>query len=341
MSTGQSKRGSDRLAAYRAARGFLERRPWKVLTDTDWFHVVVEGEPDAMVASVLGNAGREYGLGLFRGPNAESHLGRMMSGEPAAEGLAAESDLLNLLIEKTCYLPREFLVHVRKGGVKPSKGGRVPILCAKPPHRPMNPAEGRDLSVLWRALAACNHAWDRGWLDSGWPATDGARPVLRVIDNEAPGEEANGPYGAVEFKVDLAFVPTGESQRLVTMPPSGDFLLESSERDPPVEHFDGFDFYDDDLEDEESFEAYADYLVELFGSSPEYAALPENSQAMDDVRLFIDYLHNYCLISPAEMGADEVEEVVFEIVPSKVSMEPQDASDLLESLRALFRFIGR
>jgi len=54
-------------AALQAAIAFHSRKLWKRFTNYDCFGVRVAGEDDLIIGGVLGDAGEEYGLSLFRG----------------------------------------------------------------------------------------------------------------------------------------------------------------------------------------------------------------------------------------------------------------------------------
>ena len=58
---------------------FNERKLWKRFTNSDCFAVKLPGHDHPMLAVILGNGGEEYGLTLFRGPNAASSFAELLA----------------------------------------------------------------------------------------------------------------------------------------------------------------------------------------------------------------------------------------------------------------------
>ncbi|MEN6334972.1 MAG: hypothetical protein ABFE01_11970 [Phycisphaerales bacterium] len=53
-----------------AAEQFIGRKLWKRFTNFDFFGVRAAGQDELILAGVLGDAGEQFGLSLFRGPRA-------------------------------------------------------------------------------------------------------------------------------------------------------------------------------------------------------------------------------------------------------------------------------
>ncbi len=93
--------------------------------------------------------------------------------------------------------------------------------------------------------------------------------------------------------------------------------------------------------DEDAAREYIDTLFERFTASPEARALPQAEEdlgwSFTQMRLGIDYLG----ATPPETSPAELNEVVFEIFPRKVSVEAAEASAIVRELEAFWRFLGR
>jgi hypothetical protein len=57
--------------------------------------------------------------------------------------------------------------------------------------------------------------------------------------------------------------------------------------------------------------------------------------------LFLDYYFNYVGDTLSEASVLDVGEVVFELIPRKVSVEPEVAPELIAELRSFWEFLGR
>lgn len=66
--------------AIQAAGEFHQRRLWKRFSNFDCFAVKTPDLDEPALASVLGAAGEQYGLSLFRGPQAAASLAALAAG---------------------------------------------------------------------------------------------------------------------------------------------------------------------------------------------------------------------------------------------------------------------
>jgi hypothetical protein len=95
---------------------------------------------------------------------------------------------------------------------------------------------------------------------------------------------------------------------------------------------------DDDGElDEDRVESYSAEILRRFEASPEAQAEPEAHWAA----MLVDYATSYFGMTVESLSASEVEELVFEVFPRKVSVEPEAAPAIVAGLRALFAFLQR
>lgn len=94
---------------------------------------------------------------------------------------------------------------------------------------------------------------------------------------------------------------------------------------------------------EEEFYDYQDELLKLFAESPEGKACAE----ADDGSAFwawsvIDYSHNYIGVALHKMDANDMEELLTEIFPRKITLSaPEDADDGLPAMIAFWEYLKR
>jgi len=78
-----------------------------------------------------------------------------------------------------------------------------------------------------------------------------------------------------------------------------------------------------------------DELVAAFLASPEGGAVSE----MEGHRMLMQYAADYVGASIATLEPEDLREVLFEIIPRKVSVDPSSASAIIEDCRAFYRFL--
>lgn len=92
---------------------------------------------------------------------------------------------------------------------------------------------------------------------------------------------------------------------------------------------------------EDAAEQYQDQLVELFEESPEGQELINEGDNIGWVYSMMDYSINYLGVTPALMSASDLREILFDIFPAKVSVEPDAAPEIIRELRAFWKFLQR
>lgn len=106
-----------------------------------------------------------------------------------------------------------------------------------------------------------------------------------------------------------------------------------------------FDIHEQVMEDGEYLEeaaiAYRERLMEVFAASEEAAELLEHEVPIGWAETLMEYGMGYLGVTPAQMTAEDQNEVLFEIVPRKVSAEPGSAQEMVRELRAFWHFLGR
>ena len=102
--------------AVQAAREFDEREFWKRFTNYDCFGVRITGQDETMLGVVLGDAGEEYGLSLFRGPDAVATLAGLLDSEGQGDDALDDMDMLGFSMEAFGNLPPEAQAFIREAG---------------------------------------------------------------------------------------------------------------------------------------------------------------------------------------------------------------------------------
>jgi hypothetical protein len=93
--------------------------------------------------------------------------------------------------------------------------------------------------------------------------------------------------------------------------------------------------------DEDAFEDYVEGLMEEFADSPEGRQVAEEHGRLNWAAMVMEYAVNYLGVPPPEMSARDFREVVFEIIPRKVSTEADQAGAIVAELRAFWQFLQR
>lgn len=94
--------------------------------------------------------------------------------------------------------------------------------------------------------------------------------------------------------------------------------------------------------DEKRYEAVYDALLPAFAESPEGKACAGAQVRIGGwAEMFLDYYFDYLGSSVGDITRSDAAEVVFELIPRKVSTEPESAPEIIQELRAFWAFLGR
>lgn len=137
-----------------AADEFNGRRLWKRFTNFDCFAVRIPDRDEMMLGVILGDAGEEYGLTLFRGPNAASSLAAALDLDGQADDALEEADWLGFSMEAFGNLPPDAQTLLREAGRHPRCDEQVPSFLAKPPGRQGRLPDESELALLLPTLRA-------------------------------------------------------------------------------------------------------------------------------------------------------------------------------------------
>ena len=93
--------------------------------------------------------------------------------------------------------------------------------------------------------------------------------------------------------------------------------------------------------DEKKARQYQDQLLQLFDESPEAQALLDEGIEPGWTSMMIEFGFNYLGVTPAQMTADNLREILFDIFPRKVSAEADEAPGVIRELQAFWQFMQR
>lgn len=164
-----------------AARELHKRTLWQRFENADCFGLRLPGEGELMVASVMGGGGEQFGLSLFRGPNAVEVFVELTTCEAPDSDLYDAMDLVGLSMDPFGEMPPHVQAYFREAGIHPKQRDLLPTPLIKPPHRqPRLPDDG-ELAMMLAAIKATVWADRRELLH---PATADDPSGVCVIDVE-------------------------------------------------------------------------------------------------------------------------------------------------------------
>src|SRR5437773_1361722 len=92
---------------------------------------------------------------------------------------------------------------------------------------------------------------------------------------------------------------------------------------------------------EEAVAEYIDGLAEEFWKSPEAKPILDEFGETGWAGMMMAYAIDYLGVTPPEMSVSDFKEVVFQLIPRKVSTEPSSAGEIVAELRAFWSFLQR
>jgi hypothetical protein len=135
-----------------AAGEFNDRRLWKRFTNFDCFGARLPGQDELILAVVLGDAGEQYGLSLFRGSEAIACLAALLDPDGPGDDSPEAIDMLGFSMEAFGDLPPEAQALLRGAGIHPRHQEQVPNLMAKPPGRQPRLPDESEMALLLLVL---------------------------------------------------------------------------------------------------------------------------------------------------------------------------------------------
>ena len=137
-----------------AAGEFNSRKLWKRFTNYDCFGVRIAGEDELMLGVVLGDAGEEYGLSLFRGAQAAASLAAILDAEGPGDDALEDMDMLGFSMEEFGNLPPDAQTLLREADQHPRYDEPVPHFLAKPSGQQGRVPDESELILLGLVLQA-------------------------------------------------------------------------------------------------------------------------------------------------------------------------------------------
>ena len=223
-----------------AAADFNGRRLWGRFSNFDCFAVRVPDQGESMLGVVLGDAGEQFGLSLFRGETAAAFLSAILDPDGPGDDMAESVDMLGFSMDTFGELLPEAQASIRKAGLHPRYNEQVPNFLAKRPGRQPRVPDQSDLRLLLMVLRGAIEADRKNLLA---PATledreglctlvlsgDPAAPQVSVTRERWPDRASAAAEPVQVEAADLSGLPRLDATWLVGLPvmPAG---IEGDER---------------------------------------------------------------------------------------------------------------
>ena len=300
-------------AFFEAAAALFRAKPWKLVPDDQsLFSVTIEqlGVRDAAI-SVIGQMGQSFGVILFSSlDDFEAYLDGAEAVELGEEPEVPPHFVLNFArgAELAPGLRKEISEH----HWEVAGANAFPWLVAVDEELVARPPTGEEVTLAEAiALALANVMTEKKALRNAW---DGGKPVARTVSVTTHAGEIEVSLRAPHVRAPVEFDP------------SHDILADLAALSR-----------DDDEVDYDAREALEDEPVKRFAASPEAKDLGE----IHACRFVMDLGANHIGHTIATLGATELREVLFELIPRKVSIEASEARWMVEELRAFYTFLKR
>jgi hypothetical protein len=307
-------------ALFRAAAALFRASPWKFLPGDEVLSISIEqlGVKDAAL-TVIGQLGESYGLVFYRSlDDFEAFREAAANVQPGAPPQLPPH--FSLGFERGKDLDPRLRREISRHGWEVAGAKAYPVLMSVDPDLIARPPTAEELTVAEAAALALVELL-RQKLDLG-DAFEGGPAVVRTLSVGTHAGQLTvtirAPYGAEAE-------PAGRARAKGRTPlgRGGAFDIHADACDP-----------DDGTLDED----WADALVEGFVASPE-----AESAGADGgwTRTFMDLLARYTGVTVAKLSVASLREVVFELIPRKVSTEPNTAEEIVGELRAFLSYLKR
>ena len=335
--------GPDAMAAmFRAAAGLYRAKPWEIVPDDGHLiSVTIEalGVRDQVV-SIIGQMGESFGFVLF--PSRDDF--RMFADAVevlAAGGKPALPSHVSLNFERGAELDVALLDEIGQHGwevagpdaypwlvvVEPDLVGRTPSAS----ELVIVEAISLALTMLLADEAALLEAWEGGAPVerglTGSPPAGRHTVTLRVAADVDQRDDA-GPVSRVELDADRLVADQLDAQQLASRS-SPDLMAALFDLDKDIDDID--DVYDS------ASEALEGELFRRFARSEEARGLPDPHWCEMILRYAADYLG----VTVATLDARGLREIVFEVIPSQVSVGADVAPSIITESRAFWSFLKR
>ncbi len=298
---------------FRAAGDLFRAKPWDVVpSDQDVFSVTIEKLDlrDAAL-SVIGQMGQSLGLILFSGiDDFEAYLDAAEAMERGEEPRIPPHFALNF--DRGAELSTALRKEIADHHWEVAAPNAYPWLVAVDEDLVARPPTAEELSIAEViAVALPKVLLEKETLSAAW---DGGAPLARTL---------------------LVNTYAGEMDITIRAP----YAEAPSRRRPPFDVMaDLFDLAKDGEEiDHERRQELEDELVRRFVASSEAKALTD----VQSCHFVMDFAADYFGATIATLGPRELREIVFDIIPRKVSIDASKARWIIEENRAFYAFLKR
>ncbi|HUT60265.1 MAG TPA: SEC-C metal-binding domain-containing protein [Phycisphaerae bacterium] len=170
-----------------AAAEFNGRRLWERFSNYDCFAVKVPGQEAPVLGVVMGDAGEQFGLSLFRGSGAAAYLAGVLDSDGPGDDMPEEMDMLGFSMDAFGELLPEAQAYIREAGLHPRYGDPIPRFLVKCPGRQPRLPDESELRLLLMVLRGAAEA-DRKKLLQPAPLEDpdGVCTLVLVGDPATP-----------------------------------------------------------------------------------------------------------------------------------------------------------
>jgi hypothetical protein len=295
---------------FRAAAKLFRTKPWKVVPADEVLSVTVESRGlDQAALSVIGQMGQNFGFLLFFSmDDFDAYLDAAESIQRGENPTMPEYLVLNF--ERGADLDPGLRKEISSHKWEVAGPKAYPWVAFVDKAMVPRPPTAKELALL-----------------------EGVTLALAALDSEKKAVKAAFAGGEPFERVYSVPTPEGEIAVTVRAPhpqqPSehefeGDVLSDLAQLEE-----------DGDIGDFEKRQALEDDLVRAFLASPEGGAVSE----IEGHCLLMQYAADYIGASIATLDPRHLREVLFEIIPRKVSIEASAASAIIEDCRAFYRFL--
>jgi hypothetical protein len=300
-------------AFFKAAAALFRAKPWELVPDDQsLLSVTIEqlGVRDAAM-SVIGQMGQSFGLVLFSSlDDFEAYLDAADVIELGEQPEMPPHFALNF--ERGAELAPELRKEISEHHWEVDGANAYPWLVAVDEELVARPPTGKEVTMAEAiASALTNIMADNKALRRAW---DGGDPVARTLSVATHA-------GEIEVTLRAPYL-----RAPVELEPSHDLLADLAALSR-----------DDDEIDYDARVALEDELVRRFTASPEGKDIDE----IYACRFVMDLGANYFGHTIATLGATDLREVLFELIPRKVSIEASEARGIVEEMRAFYTFLKR
>ena len=298
---------------FRSAATLFRAKPWDLVpSDQRLLAVTIEQlEVRGLAMSVIGQMGQSLGFILFSGEDDfDAYL-------VAADGMSrgAEPDMpphFVLNFDREAELPTALRKEIAEHGWEVASPDAYPMLVSVDEDLVARPPTARELTIAEAiSLALPKILADREALHTGW---SGGMTFVRTLHVKTH---------AGEMTVTLR-APYQDEERQERTP--HDLLVELAGLEVPGQELDSE--ARDELERE---------LMHALVASPEGKALTD----VPSCHFVMDFAANYFGVTIASLGPTELREIIFEIIPRKMSIDASEATSIIQEARALFAFLKR